>query len=206
MNCAPEIRIHNKSIISWTKFIEIINNKGSIKLLFFHLWRDYRIEETWSFEFNLILSLASSSQSRTKDCPQSGYLHTAEWFSSYVNFRVSAGLFNGSRQRVDYRRKFTRWHNFRAARCSPKKASLPSSVSVARPFVEYPGKFINHRLRKRKGHRSIWRTISNPLPPVLNFSRRICYHSSRIFTNQKYLHRVSWNASRNKFKTFLFLI
>lgn len=162
-----------KRVITFTTFFRFIFSTAERLLNF-------------SFEFNLVLSLALSGQSWTKDCPHRG-IRAAEWFSSYANFPVSAGPFNGSRRRVDYRRKFTGWHNFR---CQPKKPN-PIFASVARPLVEYPGKFINHRLRKRESHRSIWRFISNSLPPVINFSCLLtCYHFSWIRNTLRY---VSWN-------------
>ena len=106
-------------------------------------------------------------------------------------------------RRVDYRRKFTGWHNFRAARCSPKKAS-PIFVSVARPIVEYPRKFINHRLRKCEGHRSIWQAISNSLQYYI-FHVVIARHEFSQIRNIFLLRYVSWYASKNKFTQFLFL-
>lgn len=128
--------------------------------------------------------------------PALGYLRVAEWFPSYANFPASAGPFNGSR--IDYRRKFTRWYNFRRAWYPPEKAN-PAFVSVARLFVEHPGKCINRRLRKR----SIWRVIANfLLPSVLNFSHRTCdfrycefssIREKHVYTMFTFISQLLWS-------------
>lgn len=128
--------------IYWKNWIYVFNNKIYCSISFFNngFPRSYdRIMISTKFG---VLNLAFRFFPRidyvewpivNEELPASTCLHAVEWFSSYANFPVSAGTFNGSRRYVDYRRKFTGWHNFRAARCAQKAVLI--LASIAHPFL-----------------------------------------------------------------------
>lgn len=82
----------------------------------------------------------------------------------------------------------------------PEKGEPNLRISRPVPFVEYPGKFINHRLQKREGRRSIYDELYLESASGTTFFTP--YLLSRIFTNRKYFRYV--NASKNKFAQFLY--